>query len=97
MDARAKVGRDVIESDNHETSENGKLLLSFVKRQNLKILNTFKKCSGTITRKRVTVERTEESIIDYLITCDILADVLDEMLIDEEREHVLTKYVQEKV
>ena len=39
---------------------------------------------------------SEKSVIDYLITCDILADVLDEMLIDEEREHVLTKYASRK-
>ena len=96
MDANAKVGKQVINDDPHDTSENGKLLLEFVERQNLKILNADQKCSGVVTRKRVTVNRVEESIIDYLITCDILADYLDEMIVDEERQYVLTKYASRK-
>ena len=96
MDANAKVGKQVINDDPHDTSENGKLLLEFVERQNLKILNADQKCSGVVTRKRVTVNRVEESIIDYIITCDILADYLDEMIVDEERQYFLTKYASRK-
>ena len=55
MDANAKVGKDVINGDPNEASDNGQLLLDMVERQNLKILNASQKCSGTVTRKSVTV------------------------------------------
>ena len=51
---------------------------------------------GIVTRKRETVGRTEELAIDYLITFDILTDVFVEMLVNEEREHKLMKYVLRK-
>ena len=96
MDANAKVGKHIINGDPHNTSENGKLLLDFIERQNLNILNCDKKCSGTVTRKRVTVDRVEESIIDFIITCNTLADNLDKMLVDDKRQHVLTKFASRK-
>ena len=43
------------------------------------------------TRRRVTVDSTEESIIDHLIISDDLKDDLESLTIDEERKHVLTK------
>ena len=42
------------------------------------------------------MDRVEKSVIDYLITCDVLAAYLDEMIIDEERIHVLTKFASSK-
>ena len=92
MDANAKVGKTVINDDPNEVSENGKLFLDFVSRQNLRILNTSDKCTGVITRQRVTVNRTEESVIDYIVACDTFATLLLEMVIDDKRLHVLTKY-----
>ena len=96
MDANAKVGKNIINDDPNETSENGKLFLDFVSRQNLKILNASDKCAGVITRHRVTVNRTEESVIDYIVVCDTFATFLEEMVIDEKRIHVLTKYASKK-
>ena len=96
MDANAKVGKDVIVGDPQDTSDNGRLLLDLVDRQNLKILNASEKCSGTVTRKRVTVDRVEESVIDFLITCEVLAEYLEEMIVDDKREYVLTKFASSK-
>ena len=42
MDANAKVGKDVIKKDPHTITNNGKLLLDMVERQNLCILNAKK-------------------------------------------------------
>ena len=92
MDANAKVGKSVLKDDPNEESANGKLLLDMVERQNLRILNVSEKCSGVITRQRVTVERMEMSVIDYIIGCDEIVTFLDEMMIDDERNYVLTKY-----
>ena len=55
-----------------------------------------KKCSGTITRCRNTKEITEESVIDFVIGCDEMVDMVDSLVIDEERKYVLTKYHKTK-
>ena len=96
MDANAKVGKNIINDDPNETSETGKLLLDFVSRQNLKILNASDKCAGVITRHRVTENRTEESVIDYIVVCDTFATFLEEMVIDEKQIHVLRKEIEKK-
>ena len=58
LDANAKVGRSVIQSDpNENTSENGKLLPN---RENPHILNCSPLCRGSITRQRVTPQREEK-------------------------------------
>ena len=54
MDANAKVGNKVVPGDPHEVSDNGKLLLDLVERQNLRILNSSPKRSGVVTRHRAT-------------------------------------------
>ena len=96
MDANAKVGKDVVKNDPNDMSENGKLLLEFVERQNLRILNISNKCTGVVTRDRIAGGNHEQSVIDYIVTCDSLADLLEEMMIDDERIHVLTKYSLKK-
>ena len=96
LDANAKVGKEAIHGDPHEVSENGKLLIDFAERQSLKILNSSSKCSGVITRERVTVDRTEKSVIDFILACEELASLLESMVIDDVRTHVLTKYASTK-
>ena len=49
-----------------------------------------------MTRDRVAGDNHEQSVIDYIVACDTLAELLDEMLIDEERLHVLTKFANKK-
>ena len=67
MDANAKVGRQVIQHDPNERSANGHLLLDLIERQNLLILYGSSKCIGLITRQRTTIDRVEQSVIDYII------------------------------
>ena len=92
MDANAKVGKEVIKNDPHETSNNGKILLEMVERNNLTIANSLSKCNGVITRDRKTVTNDEKSVIDYLIICEEMEEYLEEMIIDDDRTMVLTKY-----
>ena len=54
------------------------------------------KCSGLITRKRTTLENTEESIIDFVIISNDLVESVESVEIDEERKHVLTKHTKTK-
>ena len=50
MDANAKIGKDELEGDPHDTSNNGKLLLEIAECQNMIIANRLNKCKGVITR-----------------------------------------------
>ena len=62
--------------------------------QNLTIGNTLSKCKGLITRERKTVDKTERSMIDFMLICEDLKEYLEQITIDDERVHVLTKYTK---
>ena len=96
MDANAKVGSQIIKGDPHNMSHNGKLLFDIIERQNLTIANTLDICDGTITRERVFENKSERSVIDFLIICENLKKYLLEMWIDENRVHILARYVKTK-
>ena len=96
MDANSKLGPDVIKGDPHHQTPNGKILLSIIERNGLKVINGLEKCEGVITRKRVTKDATEESVIDFVITSPGLEEHLQSLLIDEDRKHVLTHVSRSK-
>ena len=96
MDANAKVGKDIISRNNHITSNNGKLLLDVIDRQDLLIANSLDICKGIVTRVREFENRTEKSTIDYILTCRALAKDMTEMVIDEDRTYTLARYVKKK-
>ena len=96
MDANAKVGKDIIAGDNHITSNNGKLFLDVIDRQDLVIANSLDICKGIVTRVREFENRTEKSTIDYILTCRALAKDMAEMVIDEDRTYTLARYVKKK-
>ena len=54
------------------------------------------KCKGKITRRRITKKAKEESVIDLVIVSDNIAQVIEQVEIDEERKYVLTKYTKTK-
>ena len=96
MDANAKIGWNYIKNDPHNTSENGQILLELIDRQCLKILNCSPKCEGVISRQRITIDRIEQSVIDYVITCDEMSSFLSKMTIDDDRKFVLSKFFKGK-
>jgi hypothetical protein len=97
MDANSKLGCDVIKADPHTQTANGKLLFNIIKRHNLVVLNGLEdKCVGAITRRRVTKDNIEESIIDFVITSHDLVNKVDSIVIDEDRKHVLVKVTKNK-
>ena len=67
MDANSKLGPQLIPGDMNIQSENGKVLAAIIERHSLVIGNSLKKCKGLVTRKRVTKNAIEESIIDLVI------------------------------
>ena len=97
MDSNSKLGADMIPNDPHQQSHNGKLLSEIIHKHGLIVTNgVTDKVNGLITRRRVTKESVEESIIDHLIISDDLKDIFENLIIDEERKHVLTKISKTK-
>ena len=97
LDANAKLGNEVIKNDPHKISNNGKLLMDIITRQNLVIANSLDICKGTITRERIFDNKTERSVIDYILICQELAKDILEVTIDEERVHVLSRIAKKKI
>ena len=95
-DANSKLGKQFIKGDPHEISQNGKLLLDLVTRQNLIVVNSTEKCFGTITRMKKTTRGTEQSVIDYFIVCEELFESVEKMQIDEERKFTLSRFYKTK-
>ena len=97
MDANSKLGKEIIPNDPREQSPNGVILCDIIQRNELIVANALTtKCSGVITRRRTTEVGVEESIIDFLIISSDLVDNLEELIVDEEREHALTKLTHSK-
>ena len=95
-DLNSKLGPEFIKNDPHSKTENGKILSGIMERNALIVVNGLEVCKGLITRERSTVNNIERSIIDFVIVSkDIVEDIV-EMLIDDERKHVLTKLVKTK-
>ena len=92
MDSNAKLGPHIISGDPHPQSGNGKLLEQVMKENNLKVVNGSSLCKGRITRKRTTVNGTEESIIDHFIVCHAMYALIVSLQIDQERIYCLTKF-----
>ena len=67
MDANSKLGPQYIHKDPNEKSPNGKIHVNIIGRHALVVANGTTRCSGTITRHRVTKNRTEESCINIVL------------------------------
>ena len=91
LDANSKFGKHYITNDPHDMSPNGALLSEIIERHNIIVGNGSPKCSGTITRRRVTKRRTEESVIDVVLLSSELKEHMTSVHIDEKKKHVLCK------
>ena len=97
MDANSRLGRSVIKEDpNEKMSANGKLLFDILQSEDLILVNSTEKCQGTITRYRKTTKGIERSAIDFFIICRRLFEMLSLMVINEDRDFVMTKYSSRK-
>ena len=93
LDANAKIGSNLIKNNPHQNvTNNGKFLIDMAERRNLVILNTLKKCEGTITRQRKVENKIEKSVLDYFLVSEDLCQFLEKMHIDEEQALTLTRY-----
>ena len=84
VDAYSKLGKHVIPKDPKEQIPNGAVLADTIKRNALIVANSLAtKCSGVITRSRITEGRVEESVIDFVIISADLLDDIEKLIIDE--------------
>ena len=96
MDSNSKLGPELIPNDPHRQSTNGKILSGILQRHGLVVANGNVKCEGKITRRRITKDGVEESIIDHVIISEDLEKDMESIRIDEDGEHVLTKICKTK-
>ena len=94
-DANAKLGPEWIKGDPHTISENGKLLASMIKRQDL-ALDNHQCVGGPITRRRIENGKEEASSIDFVLVCQNLIRYLKEAVIDSNQLYAFTKYTTKK-
>ena len=87
----------MIPKDPKNQTPNGAVLADIIDRNALIVANSLEsKCSGVITRSRSIEGRVEESVIDFVIISADLLDDIEELIIDEKREHALTKIMHSK-
>ena len=60
------------------------------------VVNSLDICEGKITRFRKTINRTEQSILDYFVVCRSFLSLITKMIIDEEKKFALTKFSTKK-
>ena len=63
-----------------------------VNNSHLTVVNSLDLCSGLITRRRQTIHRLEEAVLDVFVVCDKVLSYVKKMVVDEEKEFVLTNY-----
>ena len=93
MDSNSKLGSEFITGDPHKQTQNGNILAGVLDRHGLIVANGISgKTEGLITRRRVTVDNVEESIIDHLIFSQGLVDDFDKLVVDEDGSHSLENH-----
>ena len=92
MDANSKLGEEYIPGDPKAQSKNGKLLANVIDENDPVVVNGTDKFSGLITRHRKTINGVEESVIDFFIVCRRFFNLVNNLIIDEQRIYCLTKF-----
>ena len=96
FDGNLWAGKDIIPGDPRLQNQNGKLFKSFLERNNLTVVNSQPICEGLITRKRTKNGILEESILDFFVVCNFILPFVEKMVIDENKEYILTNFLPAK-
>ena len=91
-DLNSWVGPNVIKSDTKPQNQNGKMLVKFVKNNHLTIVNSLPICKGTTTWARTRLGVKLTSTIDFFIVCNIVLPFVNEMMIDNDKNHNITNF-----
>ena len=97
MDGNLWAGPEVIKNDPHQCNANGQLLKDFLKMfPQLCVVNNLDMCEGIITRRRQTIKKLEESILDFYIVCEKILPFVKRMVIDEDQHYGLSNFSKVK-
>ena len=97
IDANSKLGPTYIEKDPKPMSPNGTILAGIIERHALIVANGVRnKCTGVITRKKITKNGIQESAIDLVLISGDMLQHLVSIHIDEEKKNVLTSITKSK-
>ena len=98
FDGNLWAGKDLIPGDPRPQNRNGKMFKDFLDRHpHLSIVNSLPLCEGLITRSRVRDGTLEESILDFFVVCSRVLPHVTKMVIDVDRNHILTNYQQARL
>ena len=93
MDGNLWAGKEIIHSDPRNQNQNGKFFETFLlQNPQLTVVNALPICKGSITHVCHTIERIEESILDFFIVCDVILSLVSNMKIDTQGEITLTRF-----
>ena len=95
MDGNLWAGPEVVKGDPNECNQNGRLFKEFLKKfPHLHVVNSLDICEGIITRRRVTIKKEEKAVLDFFVVCDLVLQFIVKMVIDEDKQYVLSNYFQ---
>ena len=95
LDSNAHLGNTVILDDpNPSANINGKLMLDFLKRTNLTVVNALDICQGVITRSRTNIGGTEKSVLDFFLVCRRMRPFITRMVVDENEENKIVRFTK---
>ena len=93
FDGNLWAGNNIIPGDPRPQNRNGKLFQEFLERHpQLSVVNALTQCEGLITRMRQKDGKKELSVLDFFVVCDRVLPFVNKMVIDENKEFVLTNY-----
>ena len=97
LDANCKLGKGYVPNYPKPMSGNGKIMAGIFNRHALCVANGIRgKVTGTITRKRITKDNNEKSVIDLVIVSSDMVSEIESVHIDEDKIKVLTSITNTK-
>ena len=93
FDGNLWAGSKIIPGDPRPQNKNGRLFQSFLERNpHLSVVNALPQCEGLITRRRMKNGVLELSVLDFFVVCERVLPFVQKMVIDEEKQNILTNY-----
>ena len=96
MDGNLWAGPELIQNYPMNATKMDKCSKIFLKLLQLTVVNNLDVSAGLITRRRQTVRKFEESILDFYVVCDKMLPFLEKMTVDEEQIYVLSSFSKVK-
>ena len=95
-DLNSWLGNKLIPNDPRQQNDNGRLMEQFLVKNQLTVVNGLSVCQGLFTRIRKKKDTCEKGILDYFVVCRRMLPYVTSMIIDEDKQNILTNYSQVK-